>query len=384
MNETNSSSATGVGSGANAPLYFFQAYGCWVYNVEIEWCLAHFLGFAQCVNCTVEDCYCHDQLGAAGGSEGIDWTGQACYNLTQDNVLNRAGFPMILNGDGNGGCCGNVVAYNYCTNLETGATVTLGAIGDNHGPQQAMNLYEGNVAQAFHSDGYYGSAQQGTLFRNWWTGQWGQVPLMPGEYYTCPIVLDLAHWSYGYNIVGNVLGSPTNAPPNCFPGPGELIETTSQNSYGGNIEPIFRFGYPNMGGNEFYDVQSTNSVGGGHYGSGYDPSAYDLNVWPRTFVEGNYDFAYNAVIWTNSMSARPAGMSPQTLPASLYLAGEPTWWANWGATPWPPIGPDVAGMTNAIPAQLRFALLVSGNYSDNPNTNAVPPLPPTNVRAFAP
>jgi hypothetical protein len=36
----------------------------------------------------------------------------------------------------------------------------------------------------------------------------------------------------------------------------------------------------------------------------------------------------------------------------MYLGGEPDWWCL--ETPWPPIGPDVAGYINAIPAQRRF------------------------------
>ena len=378
MNNTNVVSPNGIGTGnAVAPISFTQCYGCWLFNVEIEYCAGHFFSGLDCVNCQIQDCYAHNQLGSAGGSEGIDWVGQDCYNLTENNICNQAGFPEIINGDGNGGNCGNVVAFNFLANLETGAPVTGGAIGDNHGPHQAMNLYEGNVAQSIWSDGYYGSSEHGTFFRNWFTGQW------PESSYSFPMIVSLGHWSYNYNIIGNVLGSP-NGPANWYPQ--GLVYTTSQLNYGGNVEPIFRFGYPNMGGNENYDVQSTTSVGGGDYGPGYDPSAYDLNVWPSTFVEGNYDFANNAVTWTNSMSALPSGMPPQTLPASLYLASQPTWWTNWGTTPWPPIGPDVAGMTNNIPAQLRFTLLTTGNYSDpGPgNANSLPPVPPTNLRAVGP
>jgi hypothetical protein len=41
----------------------------------------------------------------------------------------------------------------------------------------------------------------------------------------------------------------------------------------------------------------------------------------------------------------------QTLPASLYLASKATW---FGTVAWPPIGPDVSGMTNQLPAQLCY------------------------------
>jgi hypothetical protein len=39
------------------------------------------------------------------------------------------------------------------------------------------------------------------------------------------------------------------------------------------------------------------------------------------------------------------------LPASLYLTSKPSW---FGTVAWPPIGPDVSGMANELPAQLCY------------------------------
>jgi hypothetical protein len=39
------------------------------------------------------------------------------------------------------------------------------------------------------------------------------------------------------------------------------------------------------------------------------------------------------------------------LPASLYLASKPSW---FGKVTFPPIGPDVSGHANKIPAQIRY------------------------------
>ena len=39
------------------------------------------------------------------------------------------------------------------------------------------------------------------------------------------------------------------------------------------------------------------------------------------------------------------------LPPSLYLRWAPLW---WGSSTWPPIGSNVIGRTNKIPAQIRF------------------------------
>src|SRR5204863_2832732 len=61
--------------------------------------------------------------------------------------------------------------------------------------------------------------------------------------------------------------------------------------------------------------------------------------------------------------------SQQTLPASFYLNSKP---AFLGSTPWPPIGPDVAGFVNTLPARSCF------DRGLMPNCLAgSPPPPPT-------
>ena len=44
----------------------------------------------------------------------------------------------------------------------------------------------------------------------------------------------------------------------------------------------------------------------------------------------------------------------RALPASLYRQQKP---AFLGAVPWPPIGPDVVGLVNDVPAKKRFDAL---------------------------
>jgi hypothetical protein len=47
----------------------------------------------------------------------------------------------------------------------------------------------------------------------------------------------------------------------------------------------------------------------------------------------------------------------QPLPPSLYLDRAPD---SFGATPWPPIGPDVSGYVHDIPAKIRFDEIQGG------------------------
>ena len=107
---------------------------------------------------------------------------------------------MILLGDFGGGCVGNVVAYNYCNN-ETGAYFAPMAVSGNHGPHNMFNLWEGNHAQNYASDGYYGSDSHNTLARNYFSGKYDR----PAYEEECAIVL--GHWATTYNLLGNILGT---------------------------------------------------------------------------------------------------------------------------------------------------------------------------------
>ncbi len=71
----------------------------------------------------------------------------------------------------------------------------------------------------------------------------------------------------------------------------------------------------------------------------------DPNVAATLLRHGNYDYVTNSVKWD-------PGIAEHTLPDSLYLSRLPEWWCK--ETPWPAIGPDVAGYANKIPAQRRF------------------------------
>ena len=68
---------------------------------------------------------------------------------------------MIVLGGLEGSCSGNVIAYNYCEDAQSGSSIAGSAISDNHGAHNMMNLIEGNIAQMFESDGYWGSSRTG-------------------------------------------------------------------------------------------------------------------------------------------------------------------------------------------------------------------------------
>jgi hypothetical protein len=71
----------------------------------------------------------------------------------------------------------------------------------------------------------------------------------------------------------------------------------------------------------------------------------DPNVAATLLRHGNFDYVTNSVVWD-------PGISDHDLSDSMYLNRMPDWWCQ--ETPWPAIGPDVAGYANKIPAQRRF------------------------------
>jgi hypothetical protein len=334
--------------GGGAGIFFDQAYGCWVKGVEIVAATHRFLWFQQSVNCEVRECYTHDANGGGPNHEGIDFYENCCYNLIEDNVCVRAGYPMIILGDWGGGCVGNVIGYNYLEDLQSGSSVAGYAISDNHGAHNMFNLIEGNIAQNFASDGYYGGSSHGTLFRNYFSGVYNKTN------YMWPYAIHLGHWAVNYSVIGNVLGQSGYT--------ATYQETNS--SYSSSESVIYRLGYPNVGNTSY------SGVGSNPTNSNY----YDINVCGTPIWTGNYNYARNTSIWdTNGV---------QSLPASLYHANQPSWWTIWGNASWPPIGPDRNPMVSQIPAQLRYNAMVAGTNTIGGGTQI--PSPPSHLAVQSP
>jgi len=90
-----------------------------------------------------------------------------------------------------------------------------------------------------------------------------------------------------------------------------------------------------------YDDWSERAIWVLGVGSGVD----DPKVAATLLRHGNFDYVTNSVVWDPKISNHD-------LPDSLYLSKMPEWWCR--ETPWPPIGPDVNGYYNDIPAKRRL------------------------------
>jgi hypothetical protein len=270
--------------------------------------------FQNATNCTVEHCDASSTRapGAGANTEGLDLYSNSCWCLVQNCAMDNAGFPMIILGDWAGGCVGNVIAYNFCHN-ETGATSGPMAISGNHGPHNMFNLWEGNFAQNYASDGYYGSDSHNTLARNYFSGQYDRAS------YDDECAIALAHWASTYNIVGNILGTPSYS----------MIYEASGVSYQNGA--IYRLGFPNEGNRSYADSGPNPSA----------PSCFDTNVAATLLRKGNYDYVNNA------------RDTSDTITNSYYLVAKPGW---FGDLTWPAFDPASPGTPapTQIPAGYRY------------------------------
>jgi hypothetical protein len=263
--------------------------------------------------------------------------------LIEDNVLVDQ-FPHVeVNGT-----CGSVFAYNFCYDsaVFVGHDSMLGcSIDTNHGPHSSFNLYEGNVAQRFQSDGYHGSSSHDTAFRNWFHATSEKT----SEFWIC---VNLNRFTRDYSIVGNVLGEKAYA----WQYEVEPVGFAYDRHY------IYSLGYPNMGngwangktaqlskGKPWEDWDKVRA-GQPHPG----PNGYqelDLDVKATTLLKGNYNYRDRGVPVGESLGGA-------MLPKSLYLKEKPAW---FGGLAWPPFGPDADFEKNKIPAQVRFEVMKRGD-----------------------
>src|SRR5215475_56275 len=306
-------------SNASWAVWYQQAWGCWVKDVEVKGAYTRQMLFSHVLRGEVRGCYTHDVQGAGPNHEGISF-GSAAWNLVEDNISNNGGNPAIIFGEGASYSAANVIAYNYVVNSAPG----FWDISVNHGPHSMLCLIEGNLIKDYEDDGYFGSSSHNTLFRNSISGQ-----------------LKLKHFSNYYNVVGNVLGADP-----CSRGLVRVYETDVANYWNKRICPIYELGFPNIGNASYVGtIEATTPPNYKGLPNTLDGTQqFDRNVKATILRHGNFDYANNHTVWD------PA-IPDHTIPNSLYLTEKPSW---WGVLPWPPIGPDQSPMVGPIPAQQRF------------------------------
>jgi hypothetical protein len=277
----------------------------WVKNVEIKNVQRRAMWVIESLQSEIRECYVHTGIDGYGRDRGygIFLDLHSSNNLVENNILSTIDGGGIMTG---GGASGNVLAYNYLHDiLFDDPWWMIASPSINHAPHPKMNLWEGNFAYKAEADIIHGSSSHNTIFRSRSFG-WQSDTIT-----TRNNAIEIAANNTYMNVVGSVLGTP---------GKSNRYEVLPGQPYDdGSERVIFTLGV----------------------GSGVD----DPNVAATLLRHGNYDYVTNSVIWD------PA-IPDHDLPDSLYRSGAPEWWCQ--QTPWPPIGPDVDGYTNDIPAKRRF------------------------------
>ena len=252
--------------------------------------------------------------------------------LWENNIFQNTPAPQVYNSD----CEGCVNSYNFSVNDNYSASSTWQAQSITYHSILLFTLAESNVGAMLYADTFHGTHDLNTLFRNRFDGRESNNGALATSN-TIPVRLN-PKVRY-QNVIGNVLGT-----------------SGYHNTYESN---------PSANSSQYTSVFSL-----GVYPEGGE--AGDSLVGSTTMRWGNYDVVSAAVRWVSSEvpSSLAAYANPvpstQTLPASFYLNSKPSWWPS--ATPWPAIGPDVAGGNIAnvgghaymIPAQNCYSNVMGG------------------------
>lgn len=305
-----------------ATLMMFSCYQCWVRNVRFINSNRSAVWMYQSMQPVVRDSYFYSAEDHFSQSYTIEGSFTSGF-LIENNIFQQVTVPMLFQ-DANVG----VAAYNYSAKtIFSDGSYTWG-IYASHNAGNDMNLFEGNNTFSIVADNGWGSSNQFTMFRNFLTGR------QPGTTNTTIPIL-FRSFNRATNFVGNILGQPS------YHDQYETYATSSSGGSGGSSE-----------------VTSIYSLGWGGTGPGCDDEpgqSTPCDPLTRSSMSrwGNYDTVNAAVRW-NSTEAAPGAITyadanfstgyfdslAHTLPSSLYLASEPSWWPV--GKPWPPIGPDVS------------------------------------------
>jgi hypothetical protein len=277
----------------------------WIKGVEIKNVQRRGMWVINSLQNEIRESYLHVGIDGYGRDRGygILLDLHSSNNLVENNILS------VIDGGGvmmAGGASGNVVAYNYLHNISFDDPWWLiGSPSISHAPHPKMNLWEGNIGSKADSDIIHGSSSHNTIFRSQMTGWLSDTVTTRNN------AIEIAAKNTYMNVVGSVLGTP---------GKSNRYEVLPGQPYNDSTEKVI-------------------------WVLGVASGVNDANVAATLLRHGNYDYVTNSVKWD-------ATISNHNLPDSLYLSGKPKWWC--AETPWPAIGPDVAGYSQNIPARRRL------------------------------
>ncbi len=290
----------------------------WLKNVEVSRMNRRGCWHINSLQNEIRECTFHDAINGFGRDHGYGFqlSLQSTANLVENNIFYTVDGGGVMTSEG---AIGNVIAYNFLNNIQYDEPHWMIA-GPciNHASHPSMNLWEGNIGPQIGNDFIHGSSSHNTVFRCRSTG-WRDAKATSNNN-----AVEFQYKNTYMMVIGCVLGTK---------GQSSTYQVAYPQPASSELKTIWRLGY------------------GGRNGDG------DPNVQATLLRHGNWDSVTNDTVWDPNISDR-------TLPASLYRSEKPSWWED---RPWPAIGPDVPGMTNKIPAQVRFD---SGTAPVRPSKNS--------------
>jgi len=326
---------TNINGAARDTMVMEAGYKCWVKDCDFGVSRRRHSWMYHSIWCEYRDSTFHHGAGPDwsaphyGPDRGYGiFLGQASTScLVENNTFDKLHFAVAFEG----GCSGNVISYNFITNvMYTEGETPQPSIG-NHGSHPMMNLWEGNVMRSkILMDSYWGSSSHTTVFRNRISNQRVNNGQTAVQYV---FIFDIWKNNRYHNIVGNVVGTV---------GMETAVDAPNGYPYGGKY--IYRLGFTEANDNNL--------------------SGNDTTVAATILRHGNWDSVTQGVLWDSNIADR-------TIPNSLYLTSKPAWWGNLA---WPAIGSDLTPMESLIPAQARYYGVVVGTK----------PAAPANLRLASP
>lgn len=180
--------------GAYAGVAFSGVVGCWIKNVRVKEIGNYPIYFESNLNCEVRRSYVEPLTYVGSNNAGLLLNGSSGC-LIEDNIF--ISFWEVNY------ATGNVLSRNHLPNTP---------IDSNHNAGTGWNLYEGNRAHSLKQDGYFGTAQNDTIFRCAFVG-----------------TSSLKRFTRNYAVIGNYLA------PSVIDG----------------VRTKMEFGYPNIGNSGF-------------------------------------------------------------------------------------------------------------------------------------
>lgn len=275
---------------------------CWLLDVDIRMCRRTTLKLFVAYRCFIHGCEIRESYAytsSAGYGMWLTYGCSAC--LIENNYWHDLTTGYIDNGP----TSGNVMAYNYMSDMSSTDypnSTRNGLI--HHGAHPIMILWEGNYLDGpcISLDLYHGTSSHTTIFRNrviddvTKTVGTACVSIWEGNTYV--------------NLVGNVLGTQ-----------GHETIYQSTDLYAGKM--IY-----NMDQGTFQGPLPSETL----------------------YRHGDFEYVTDSVTWD-------ASNSDHDLPDSLYLSSKPAWWGTGG---WPVIGSDLDPMASTIPADPNYVPIEEG------------------------